>query len=77
MRAVMEISKNIDRLEQEQAARTYSATLAAIADVFGGNSGFFERATAHLNDVIITEEVHDPQKGAKGIAQLKRKLGVK
>lgn len=77
MPAVLEISRNIDRLENESAARTYNATLAAIADTFGGDSGFYERMTAHINDVIVTEEAKKPQTGAKGIAQLKAKLGVK
>jgi hypothetical protein len=76
--AVMEVYKNIPLIEREFAARTYSATLAAIADAFGGRSGFDERNTKHLDEVIKTEVVDStPLKGAKGIAQLKAKFGVK
>lgn len=77
MPAVMEISRNIDRRENENAARTYSATLAAIADAFDAKSEFYDLMTAHIDEVIITEEAQQPQTGAKGIAQLKAKLGIK
>ena len=76
--AAMEVYKNIPLLERESAVRTYNATLAAIADAFGGRSGFDERHTKHLDEVIRTEEVDaTPQKGAKGIARLKAKFGIK
>jgi len=76
--AAMEVYKNIPLLERESAVRTYNATLAAIADGFGGRSGFDERNTKHLDEVIRTEEVDaTPQKGAKGIARLKQIFGVK
>jgi len=75
--AAAEVYKNIPLVERESAVRTYNATLAAIADVFGGRSEFDVRNTKHLDDVIKTEEVDTLQKGAKGIARLKQIFGVK
>lgn len=75
VRAVMAISKNVDRLKAEEQAGAYSAVLAAIADALGCNSGFYEKKTEFLNDVIVTEET--PQQGAKGVARLRAKLGFK